>query len=564
MVPVSSMKDIFVFLGPTLTREEAHTVLPDAHYLNPIRCGDILRILRFKPKIIGIIDGYFESTAAVWHKEILYALEEGVCVIGGASMGALRASELYKFGMELVGEIAAGYAYKTFIDDDEVAVLHDPRNFLPTTDAMVNIRATLVKAEKLKIINQKLLKIICDFVKKTSYQKRNFLEMINRLILVHSEEKMLTNLRDWVLKECLIDVKKEDALLVLEAISKRVDTWSPDPLTTVKVNKSIFFRTLYKNIMCRPFITEYSWLPIQEKVAMAARLLNKNYYLLRRLSYLLSVCYELAIQQNDIAFITDVQPILGKSWFSIYDHDFLKTSEIQYDCSGLEKNNFLQRMTIIQALVDQEEVDGNSVQNVEYYVLLLMKLSGEYIVYKKISSDETIILKQLCEKEPMRFHLLSCFAVCWRFLEKHFLTLGLEPTPIIIEEYINNFRITKNLYTKDCVENWMIQNKLDMTAFQYLHEASARLSIIVIQNNTDILGRLDNINKIWWFLDSLYLSGFYLEAKNLLSNPIQRQQEKQNILEHGKHNVEKYTLTLDFIEGEQDFFGFLDNVTSEF
>ena len=38
---------------------------------------------------IAIIDGYFERMAAVWHKEILVALERGIAVWGAASMGAL-------------------------------------------------------------------------------------------------------------------------------------------------------------------------------------------------------------------------------------------------------------------------------------------------------------------------------------------------------------------------------------------------------------------------------------------------------------------------------------------
>ena len=43
---------------------------------------------------IGIIDGYFERVPSVWHKEILWAMAEGIHVFGSASMGALRAAEL--------------------------------------------------------------------------------------------------------------------------------------------------------------------------------------------------------------------------------------------------------------------------------------------------------------------------------------------------------------------------------------------------------------------------------------------------------------------------------------
>jgi hypothetical protein len=58
------------------------------------------------PAIIGLIDGYFEVTPTVWHKEILWAMAQGIHVHGSASIGALRAAELCSFGMtELVASL---------------------------------------------------------------------------------------------------------------------------------------------------------------------------------------------------------------------------------------------------------------------------------------------------------------------------------------------------------------------------------------------------------------------------------------------------------------------------
>ena len=47
-----------------------------------------------RPAIIGMVDGYFEVTPTVWHKEILWAMAQGIHVYGSASIGALRAAEL--------------------------------------------------------------------------------------------------------------------------------------------------------------------------------------------------------------------------------------------------------------------------------------------------------------------------------------------------------------------------------------------------------------------------------------------------------------------------------------
>ena len=94
--------DIVVFLGPSLAAAEARQLLP-ARYLSPVRCGDVLRVRRLRPRAIAIIDGLFESISAVWHKEILLALEDGIAVFGASSMGALRAAELDTFGMVGIG-----------------------------------------------------------------------------------------------------------------------------------------------------------------------------------------------------------------------------------------------------------------------------------------------------------------------------------------------------------------------------------------------------------------------------------------------------------------------------
>ena len=64
-----------------------------------------LRAALDPPRDIGIIDGYFEATPTVWHKEILWAMTQGIHVYGAASIGALRAAELHDFGMVGIGRV---------------------------------------------------------------------------------------------------------------------------------------------------------------------------------------------------------------------------------------------------------------------------------------------------------------------------------------------------------------------------------------------------------------------------------------------------------------------------
>lgn len=150
-----------VFAGPTIAAAEVAALLPGAVVLPPAAQGDVYRaVRRYRPRAVGLIDGLFGRVASVWHREILWALSRGVHVFGAASMGALRAAELAPFGMRGVGTVFEAYRAGrwpsehgtfeegAFEDDDEVAVAHAPAalRFVPLSDAMVDIRATLAAA----------------------------------------------------------------------------------------------------------------------------------------------------------------------------------------------------------------------------------------------------------------------------------------------------------------------------------------------------------------------------------------------------------------------------------
>ena len=121
--------------------------------------------------------------ASVWHREILWALSQGVHVFGAASMGALRAAELDGFGMRGIGRIYAAYrdgcwpGYdEPFEDDDEVAVIHAPSEAggLPQSDAMVDIRDTLLAAEESGIIDRPGRDALTDAMKRLHFADRRF------------------------------------------------------------------------------------------------------------------------------------------------------------------------------------------------------------------------------------------------------------------------------------------------------------------------------------------------------------------------------------------------------
>jgi len=149
---MSRRADTMIFVGPTLAAAEAARLVPGATIAPPVAVGDVLGLLRTRGlRRIAIIDGYFERMAAVWHKEILLALERGIAVWGAASMGALRAAELAPYGMRGVGAIYRDFARGVLVADDEVAVAHLPAEYgyRATSDALVNLRDGIARAPML-------------------------------------------------------------------------------------------------------------------------------------------------------------------------------------------------------------------------------------------------------------------------------------------------------------------------------------------------------------------------------------------------------------------------------
>jgi hypothetical protein len=218
---------VYVFVGPTLPVEQARAEL-DAIYLPPASEGDVHRVASRKPKAIGIVDGYFGCVPAVWHKEILWAMAQGVRVFGAASMGALRAAELAAFGMQGIGKIFQAYRDGKLEDDDEVAVIHTSaeRGYEPVSVAMVNIRATFEAAETAGVIQRGTRRALERIAKGLFYQERTYATIFQHALKARVSGCELDALRGW-LPTGKVDQKHEDALAMLRAIRSWIDSGPP-------------------------------------------------------------------------------------------------------------------------------------------------------------------------------------------------------------------------------------------------------------------------------------------------------------------------------------------------
>lgn len=211
---------IHVFLGPTLREADARALLPGAIYLPPAAMGDVYAVTRKRPAAIAIIDGLFEQTPSVWHKEILFALSQGIRVLGSSSMGALRAAELHGFGMEGVGRIFEAFRDGLHEDDDEVTVVHGPAGdgYRPLSEAMVNLRLGLRLAEEGGVISQATHLRLLAAAKATYYADRSWPALRQageRLGLPAAE---LDALLAWV-RRARPDQKRADAVELLRRLA---------------------------------------------------------------------------------------------------------------------------------------------------------------------------------------------------------------------------------------------------------------------------------------------------------------------------------------------------------
>lgn len=208
-------KRIVVFIGPSLSLNEAREIL-DAEYYPPVARDDVAILLNDPPDIIGIIDGVFHQQPAVSHREILRALEAGVIIVGGSSMGALRSAELDYAGMIGIGNVYRNYRDGVIESDDDVAIVFNPETHELLSEALVSMNHNFQMAEKEGIITASDVKNLYETAKKIYYPQRTYTRVLKDSNLEDDKKK---ELKDYLANNG-IDIKAEDAKKVLEYIKE--------------------------------------------------------------------------------------------------------------------------------------------------------------------------------------------------------------------------------------------------------------------------------------------------------------------------------------------------------
>ncbi|RAS04370.1 TfuA-like protein [Ensifer adhaerens] len=204
-----------IFAGPTLYG--ASLSLPaDVQLRPPAKQGDFYKAVREGATVIGLVDGVYEHVPAIWHKEILFGLSEGVRVFGAASMGALRAAECAAFGMVGIGEIYEGYASGSLENDSDVAQSHAPAEmgFLPLSEPVVNVRATLDQIQSLGLVTQTERDLLDAASDAIFFKDRTYKKLAGTAIRHEERSSAVANL----LRDNSVNLKLRDAMLLVDAV----------------------------------------------------------------------------------------------------------------------------------------------------------------------------------------------------------------------------------------------------------------------------------------------------------------------------------------------------------
>lgn len=204
------------FVGPGFTdRDFAEVDAAAIDMFPPIRRGDLDRAMKAGYQVIAIIDGEFFHTLAVSPKEILVALRDGRQILGGSSMGALRAAEMDVYGMQGIGQIYAWYRDGTVTRDDDVALMFgslDDQCYRTTTVPMVNVMWAVREFRRLGLMSARARRRLSAAARRIHWTDRTWTRICDRAGLDDADRVII---REWT-SDPDNDLKRMDSRLVIE------------------------------------------------------------------------------------------------------------------------------------------------------------------------------------------------------------------------------------------------------------------------------------------------------------------------------------------------------------
>jgi TfuA protein len=228
-----------IFVGPSLSHQKARKIF-DADYRAPAKKGDLLMLSttpfdmpcnESKSTIyVGLIDGLFLQDYPPTPIEVYQLLaNKKFRVIGGASLGALRAMELERFGMIGIGKVFELFKYGVTDEDDEVAVTFYPSQEKESTErqeketqseAMIDIRYNLFVAYKKNIISERTKRLIARTAKSTYFPYRYYSNIIEKTRVKYPDLSGELSSFSSYLEDHRQSLKERDAVKIIKYIKE--------------------------------------------------------------------------------------------------------------------------------------------------------------------------------------------------------------------------------------------------------------------------------------------------------------------------------------------------------
>jgi len=137
LIPERRLERIVLFAGPS----RPLCCLPASVEIRPpVKRGDLIGLANDSTALVVLADGMFFHQPALTHVELMLYLQKQTVLIGTASMGALRATELRSYGMVGVGTVFSSILDGTVTDDEELAVAMCPYTYSSLTIPRINLR----------------------------------------------------------------------------------------------------------------------------------------------------------------------------------------------------------------------------------------------------------------------------------------------------------------------------------------------------------------------------------------------------------------------------------------
>lgn len=443
------MSGCYIFTGPTISIQEAAKHL-DAIYLPPVSQGDLYRIALKKPKAIGIIDGYFERIPSVWHKEILWALSQGVHVYGSASMGALRAVELSQFGMRGIGLIFEAFKDGRLLNDDEVAIAHSSSDvhYRPISEALVNIRVTIGVAENSNILTSETAAKLVKISEKLFYPERNYNTIINIAVEEGISKVELKSFKDW-LPTGRIDQKREDAVAMLQEMRRHLEADLEPVKTKFVFENTIYWEQLKRNAgqihderdkHCMPAVTE----GFLEELRLEYDAPRLNEHLTARaLAFYWAEKEGIVINADTLQFTIDSFRRKQK----LFEPDDLDKWLIAHGLNEKEFHNIMEKEARIQAGLSKGTVW------IQEHISQYLKVNGDYRKTVERALDKKGILGRYGQDNPS----LSDISLPWDDLMAWFFEECSKKTP---EDYQKTYALAAGFKDDDLFKKAILREYL--------------------------------------------------------------------------------------------------------